>query len=330
MRRAGFLVLASLLCGCALLSATARATDVGALQSRVDAAQEQAGALAADLESKQRQMFAAQQQAAAAAARERQLSGLLAVGRERSIELGLKVDAAGRHLDRQRVRLRRTLAALSRRLVAIYKNGTPDTTDLMLEPGGYEDLLTRAEYLQMIDDSGNRLAARVRQVRDAVRFQLRLVEELKARQDAYNARLVTARTQIASVRMAAESAAAQLAAIRASREAALGELQSNIDGWVSEIQRAEAVSAAQAEQTVGKWLGGPYSIPTSIVMCESGGNYGAVNPSSGAGGAYQILPSTWDLYGGEGSPQSASKQQQDEIAAQIWADSGSGAWVCAD
>ncbi len=35
-------------------------------------------------------------------------------------------------------------------------------------------------------------------------------------------------------------------------------------------------------------------------MCESGGDYGAVNPSSGAGGAYQILPSTWALYGGKG------------------------------
>jgi muramidase (phage lysozyme) len=65
------------------------------------------------------------------------------------------------------------------------------------------------------------------------------------------------------------------------------------------------------------------------VMCESGGNYGAVNPSSGAGGAYQILPSTWGTYGGNGSPQNASKQEQDQIAAQIWSDSGSGAWACA-
>ena len=64
-------------------------------------------------------------------------------------------------------------------------------------------------------------------------------------------------------------------------------------------------------------------------MCESGGNYGAVNPSSGAGGAYQIMPSTWDLYGGEGAPQDASPAEQDAIAAQIWADAGSAAWVCA-
>ena len=80
---------------------------------------------------------------------------------------------------------------------------------------------------------------------------------------------------------------------------------------------------AAAEETVERWLGGPYSIPTYIVMCESGGNYGAVNPSSGAGGAYQILPSTWQLYGGKGAPQDAPKAEQDRIAAEIWADSGS-------
>ena len=64
-------------------------------------------------------------------------------------------------------------------------------------------------------------------------------------------------------------------------------------------------------------------------MCESGGNFNAVNPSSGAGGAYQILPSTWRLYGGSGAPQDASPSEQSQIASQIWADSGPSAWVCA-
>jgi muramidase (phage lysozyme) len=64
-------------------------------------------------------------------------------------------------------------------------------------------------------------------------------------------------------------------------------------------------------------------------MCESGGNFGAVNSSSGAGGAYQILPSTWRLYGGQGTPQSASAGEQSRIAAEIWADAGAAAWECA-
>lgn len=64
------------------------------------------------------------------------------------------------------------------------------------------------------------------------------------------------------------------------------------------------------------------------MWCESGGSYSARNPSSTAGGKYQILQSTWDLYGGHGAPEDAPKAEQDRIAAEIWADSGGSAWVC--
>ena len=130
------------------------------------------------------------------------------------------------------------------------------------------------------------------------------------------------------------STAARLREVSARRQASLAGLKDDIASWVKEIQEAReaearAASQAEAEEEVGRWLGGPYSIPAYIVMCESGGNYSALNPSSGAGGAYQILPSTWELYGGEGEPQNAPKEEQDRIAAEIWADSGGGAWVCA-
>jgi hypothetical protein len=69
---------------------------------------------------------------------------------------------------------------------------------------------------------------------------------------------------------------------------------------------------------------GSYSIPSSIVECESGGDYGAVNPSSGAYGAYQILPSTSASYGCDMSTPAG----QDACAAEIYADSGGSAWVC--
>jgi soluble lytic murein transglycosylase-like protein len=62
-------------------------------------------------------------------------------------------------------------------------------------------------------------------------------------------------------------------------------------------------------------------------MCESGGNYRAVN-SSGAGGAYQIMPSTWRAYGGSGLPQNASKAEQDQIAAKIYQSQGKAPWSC--
>jgi peptidoglycan hydrolase-like protein with peptidoglycan-binding domain len=71
-----------------------------------------------------------------------------------------------------------------------------------------------------------------------------------------------------------------------------------------------------------------YTIPSGIVQCESGGDYSAANPSSGAGGAYQIMPSTWAAYGGQGLPQDAPKAEQDRIAGEIYANQGSSAWSC--
>jgi septal ring factor EnvC (AmiA/AmiB activator) len=317
----------------ALLFAASAAASPGSLQAKVEAARSQAAGLAADLQAEQSQLVAAQQQASAASAREQQLSGLLASGKRRATELAGKVRLSQSHLAIEEGRLHRARHDLAQRLIAIYESGTPSTAGIVLGAGSFNELVTQSEYLREIESSDSALAERVEQVRNTVRHALLLVSALKAWVDAYDVRLAAARSQISAVRQSAESSASRLRSIAGARAASLASLKSNIGTWVGEIQAAKAaaaeqVSQASAQSTVERWLGGPYSIPSYIVMCESGGNYGAVNPSSGAGGAYQILPSTWQLYGGKGSPQGAPKAEQDSIASQIWAASGPGAWVC--
>lgn len=316
------LLLASLSAG------VAGATSIGALQQSLSAAREEADALVGQLQSAQGEIAAAEGEAATASARERKLSGLLATGEERAARLAAEVRQTQRRLQVEKGRLHRARGVLADRLVAIYEGGSPDTASAILASGDIDELVIRTEYLERIQQSDADLAQRVAQVRHAVNRALERVAALRAKADAYNARLARARGEIASVRAQAEAAAAHLHRVAAARSASLASLKSKMAGWVSDIQAAEAASRAEAEGTVERWLGGPYSIPTYIVMCESGGNYGAVNPSSGAGGAYQILPSTWELYGGKGAPQDGSKQEQDRIAAEIWADSGPSAWVC--
>ena len=68
-------------------------------------------------------------------------------------------------------------------------------------------------------------------------------------------------------------------------------------------------------------------LPTCTWQAESGGNPAAVNPSSGAGGYYQIMPSTWRAYGGAGSPQDAPMGEQTAIAQKIYQAQGPGAWT---
>jgi septal ring factor EnvC (AmiA/AmiB activator) len=320
---------AALLAFALLAVGPAQAADIDALRGKVAAAQDEAAALGAEIRGLQEEVLTAEAEASEAAAREHRLSELLAHGRERAARLQGEIERSEAQLAAERRRLRRARGALAERLVAIYESGSPSTASVILSSGDFDELATRTEYLERIESSDSELAARVEQVRDRVRHELKLVAGLKARVDAYNERLAAARGEIAAVRARAQQAAAHLDSLAAARSAALAKLKARIEQWVGEIEAAEAASRASAEETVGRWLGGPYSIPTYIVICESGGNYGALNPSSGAGGAYQILPSTWESYGGEGAPHEAPKAEQDRIAAEIWADSGGGAWVCA-
>jgi septal ring factor EnvC (AmiA/AmiB activator) len=307
----------------------AGAADADRLQAKVDRARDEAAALASEIRATQEELVAAESEAALAATRERRLSGLLASGRERAEELEAAVHRSEARLRLERRRLRRARRVLARRLVALYRSGAPSTASVVFGSSDMDELAARTEYLQRIEDSDTQLAARVEQVRETVGDDLERVSELKARVDSHNERLATARAEIAAVRGEAEAAAGRLQSLSEARAASLSTLKARIGEWVADIEAAEAASRAAAEETVGRWLGGPYSIPTYIVMCESGGNYGALNPSSGAGGAYQILPSTWEAYGGRGAPHEAPKAEQDRIAAEIWADSGGSAWVCA-
>jgi len=321
---------------CALLvvlgaaSGRAGATEAEQLEAKLATAREEASSLSSQLQATTAELGNAEAEAKDAAAEEEELSGLLAEGRERAAELARKLDLTRHRLAVEKARLQRSRAVLAARLVAIYESGTPSTADLVFGSGDYEDFVAQNDYLRAISEADSALADRVAEVRAAVHREVLAVADLKAEAVAYDERLEAARSEIVAVREAAQASAARLESLKGSREASMATLKADISEWVEQVQEARlAESEAEAEEEVGRWLGGPYSIPTYIVMCESGGNYSALNPSSGAGGAYQILPSTWELYGGKGEPQNAPKAEQDRIAAEIWADSGGSAWVCA-
>lgn len=62
-----------------------------------------------------------------------------------------------------------------------------------------------------------------------------------------------------------------------------------------------------------------------LAQCESSGNWG-INTGNGYSGGLQFTPSTWTAYGGTGSAQNASREQQIAVAERVLKGQGWGAW----
>ena len=70
----------------------------------------------------------------------------------------------------------------------------------------------------------------------------------------------------------------------------------------------------------------PGSFQACVIQAESGGDATAVNASSGAGGLYGFLPSTWASLGYSGLPENAPVSVQNAAFAKEYAEVGTSAW----
>ena len=289
------------------------------LDERLDSANSEADRLSGRIEGQAAEISGLEQRAREAGAREMELSADIERTAARSQELAADLAAAEKELERVRAEYRRAVASLADRLVQIYKGNEPDDVSILLGSDDFNELQDAAEYLDALHDADSRMAEQVEALRDEIASHYERIASVKAEIDEQAQHLAAARTEFAAAQADAQE---QIGAVEDARAAAESDL-ADVQGTIEELEQQ------QMESSGASYQGGPYSIPTYIVMCESGGNYRALNPSSGAGGAYQILPSTWRAYGGQGLPHQASKAEQDRIAAMIWADSGPGAWACA-
>lgn len=78
--------------------------------------------------------------------------------------------------------------------------------------------------------------------------------------------------------------------------------------------RVRVTTTALSYEPSGEW-----AIPTYIVMCESGGDWMAYNPASGASGPYQLMP----MHFGGALAMHQSRAAQHAKAAELW-DGGRG------
>ena len=106
-----------------------------------------------------------------------------------------------------RVRLKRSLRVLRERLVAIYESSSPDALTVILNSDGFDELLSRYEYLQRIQSQDTSIAERVRTLRDETKDT---VERVRAARDEIAAK----RAELASTRSLLEAREGNLAVAR--------------------------------------------------------------------------------------------------------------------
>jgi len=240
-------------------------------------------------------------------------------------------------------RLKRQLAfarmLLARQLVSRYESDAPDLVSAVLESDGFSDLLDRVTFLRDAEHQQQQiisLTTTAKQRADSATQRLARLEQTQRRltdDAALRARALAGMDSLLQGKQAAlqQARAAQQAALQASRSRA-NQLQSQISQIQAQQAAAQRAAAQQSAAAPGPALGpsGGWAIPYAIVLCESGGQNLPPN-SAGASGYYQIIPSTWAMYGGSGpAAYLTSKAEQDAVASRIY-DGGRGVsnWDCA-
>jgi murein DD-endopeptidase MepM/ murein hydrolase activator NlpD len=189
-----------------------------------------------------------------------QLRGEVATLRNREAIVQAELDKKEAELKRAkdrlavlRVRLKRSLKVLRERLVAIYESSRPDTLTVILNSDGFDDLLSRYEYLQRIQSQDTSIAERVRNLRNETKDT---VERVRAARDEIAAK----RAELARTRSELESREADLAVARQQDQQALGQVQDTqhqLEGEIGDLEGQIQAQLQAAQSSVPAQPAGP-------------------------------------------------------------------------
>jgi septal ring factor EnvC (AmiA/AmiB activator) len=250
-----------------------------------------------------------------------------------------------------RARLARARWLLGRQLVTNYEQSKPNLVSVVLDSNGFKDLLDRLTYLNDAQKQQQTIITITRDAKTRADAAATRLAGLEASDKQITIETTQRVLALAGMNQLLHSRQAAVQRARSVQQSALAASRARGAALQAEIARIQAAQAAaaraaaaqQAAQQSGSSSGsagaptpvgpspgpgGSYTIPSSVVQCESGGQNLTPN-SAGASGFYQILPSTWSGYGGYGQAYQAPKSLQDQRAAQLW-NGGAGAsnWVC--
>jgi murein DD-endopeptidase MepM/ murein hydrolase activator NlpD len=160
-----------------------------------------------------------------------------------------ELEVAKKHLAVVRARLKRALVSLRERLVAIYESGTPDILSVLVESGGYEELINRTEYLNRINGLDEAVVTRVRDLRDQIKSTVARLRSAKNRIESARDAIAAEEQALASARSAVQSRQAKLVSVRRQREAALATISDHEHEIEGDLAALQADIAARLQST---------------------------------------------------------------------------------
>jgi murein DD-endopeptidase MepM/ murein hydrolase activator NlpD len=155
-------------------------------------------------------------------------------------------------LVKLRARLAESRAALSDRLVELYKADEPDAVTVILESDGFADLLERAEFMQRVSQQDARIIDRVRTAKAAAVEAEHRLDRLETRQRDVTAVVARRHEEVVQVKDQLVSRRQDYSGARATKREALVSTRSDrhaLEDHLASLEREQAKIAARLAGT---------------------------------------------------------------------------------
>jgi murein DD-endopeptidase MepM/ murein hydrolase activator NlpD len=227
------------------------------------------------------------------------------------------------------VKLRERLAAakdaLAERLVEIYKADEPDAVTVILEADGFEDLITRAEFIDRVGDQDGRIIDRVRTAKaESVEAEADL-DRLEERQRRVTAEVDRRLQEVATIKGQLVDRRDDFAAVRDKKQSVLADTRAHrhdLEGDLRALEKEQAkvLARIQAAQNPGALPAGPVRQGSGTFIWPVNGTF-----TSPFGMRWGRLHAGIDLAAPEGTPIRAADSGRVIIAG--WT-GGYGNYTC--
>jgi len=165
-----------------------------------------------------------------------------------------KLEAAIKQLKVQRQHLKRALKSLRTNLIATYMSGPTDMAELALASSSYGELVASNAYIEAIQNQGELLAGRVRELRDQAQSSVKAKREAKSSIEAARDEIAARELQLETTRTTLESRQSSLVTAQDGKQQLLETVRSDVEQQEEiaadlRAKIADAVAAASSSST---------------------------------------------------------------------------------